>query len=51
MEKSIVLSYKLYLGEGLMLTIIKSVHTPIPTRGNKEHPGNFPNKSVSSPFN
>ena len=28
----------------------KSVHHPIPTRGNKEHPRNFQNKSVSSPF-
>ena len=29
----------------------KSVHHVIPTCGNKEHPGNFQNKSVSSPFN
>ena len=29
----------------------KSVHHPIPTRGNMEHPSNFQNKSVSSPFN
>ena len=29
----------------------KSVHQPIPTRENKEHPGNFQNKSVSSTFN
>ena len=28
-----------------------SVHLPIPTHGNREHPGNFQNKSVSSPFN
>ena len=26
----------------------KSVHHPIPTRGNKEYPGKFQNKSVSS---
>ena len=29
----------------------KSVHQPIPIRENKEHPGNFQNKSVSSTFN
>ena len=29
----------------------KSVHHPIPTRGNREHPGNFQNKSVSCLFN
>ena len=29
----------------------KIVHHPIPTRGNKEHPANFQNKSVSSPLN
>ena len=29
----------------------KSVHQPIPTRENREHPGNFQNKSVSSAFN
>ena len=29
----------------------KSVHQPIPTRENWEHPGNFQNKSVSSAFN
>ena len=28
----------------------KSVHHPIPTRENREHPGNFQNKSVSSAF-
>ena len=31
-----------------MLTVIKVL---IPTQGIKEHPGNFQNKSVSSPFN
>ena len=29
----------------------KSVHHPIPTQGNREHPGNFQNKSASSSFN
>ena len=29
----------------------KSVHQPIPTRENWEHPGNFQNKSGSSAFN
>ena len=29
----------------------KSVHHPIPTRGNREHTGDFQNKSVSSRFN
>ena len=29
----------------------KSVHHPIPTPDNREHFGNFQNKSVSSPFN
>ena len=28
----------------------KSVHEPIPTRENREHPGNFQNESVSFPF-
>ena len=28
----------------------KIVHHPIPTGGNREHPGNFQNKSVSSAF-
>ena len=29
----------------------KSVHQPIPTRENREHPGNFQSESVSSAFN
>ena len=29
----------------------KRAHHPIPTQGNREHPGNFQNKSVSFPFN
>ena len=28
----------------------KSVHQAIPTRENREHPGNLQSKSVSSPF-
>ena len=28
----------------------KNVHHPIPTRGNREYPGNFQNKSISSPI-
>ena len=49
--KSIDLSYKLSLTCGGNVNYNKSVHHPIPTRGNKEHLGNFQNKSVSSPFN
>ena len=48
--KSIDLSYKLSLTCGGNVSYYKSVHHPIPTRGNREHPGNFQNKSVSSPF-
>ena len=33
------------------LACIISVHQPIPARENKEHPGNFQNKSVGSAFN
>ena len=29
----------------------KRFYHPIPTRGNREHPVNFQNKSISSPFN
>ena len=29
----------------------KSVHQPIPTRENREHPGNLQSESVSSDFN
>ena len=39
-----ILSYLLHVG--LML---KSVHHPIPTRGNGENPRNFQKESVSSP--
>ena len=51
MGKSIVLSYKLSMGRGGNVNYYKSVHHPIPTRGKREHPGNFQNKSVSSPLN
>ena len=49
--KSIDLSHELSLTCGGNVNYYKSVHHPIPTRGNREHPGNFQNKSVSSPFN
>ena len=52
--KSIDLSSKLSLkcggGGGGNVNYYKSVHSPIPTSGNREHSGNFRNKSVSSPF-
>ena len=35
---------------GSNVNYYKSVHHPIPTRGNREHPRNSQNKSVSSPF-
>ena len=49
--KSINLSSKLSLTCGDNFNYSKSVHHPIPTRGSREHPGNFQNRSVSSPFN
>ena len=51
MGKSKVLSYKLSMGRGGNVNYYKRVHHPIPTRGKREHPGNFQNKSVSSPLN
>ena len=39
-----------YIGEGND-SYYKIVHYPIPTCGNKDHPGNFQKKSVSPPFN
>ena len=48
--KSIDLSIKYLLHFWRNVNYYKSVHHPIPTRGNREHPGNFQNKSVSSPF-
>ena len=47
--KSIDLSSKLSLTFGGNLNYCKVVHHLIPTRGNREHPGNFQNKG-SSPF-
>ena len=38
-------------GGGSNVNYYKTVHHLIPTQGNREHPGNFQNKSVSSPFN
>ena len=50
-RKSIDLSYKLSLICGGNVNHYKGVYHPIPTRENREHPGNFQNKSVSSAFN
>ena len=41
------MNYLLHVG---VMLYYKSVHHPIPTRENREHPGNFQNKSVSSAF-
>ena len=49
--KSIDLSYELSLKCGGNVNYYKSVRHPIPARENREHPGNFQNKSVSSAFN
>ena len=48
---SIILSSKLSLTCGSNVNYYKSVHHPIPTRENREHPGNFQNESVGSAFN
>ena len=45
------LSHELYLTCGSNINYYKSVHQPILTRENREHPGNFQNKSVSSAIN
>ena len=47
--QSIDLSYELSLTYGNRISV--AVHHPIPTRENKEHPGNFQSRSVSSAFN
>ena len=47
--KSIDLSYELTCGGNV--NCCKSVHHPIPTRENTEHPSNFQSKCVSSAFN
>ena len=49
--KNIDLSDELSLICGGHVNYYKSVHLPIPTRETREHPGNFQDKSVSSPFN
>ena len=49
--KSIDLSHELSLTCGGNVNYYKSVHQSIPTRENREHPGNFQNESVSSAFN
>ena len=46
-----LISHELSLTCGGNVNYYKSVHHPIPTRENREHPGNFQNKSVSSAFN
>ena len=48
--KSTDLFYKLSLTCGDNVSYCKSVHHSIPTSENREHPGNFENKSVSSTF-
>ena len=48
--KSIDLSYELSFTCGVNVNYYKSVHHPIPTRENREHPENFQNKSLSSAF-
>ena len=50
-RKSIDLSPKLSLTCGGNDNYYKSVHHPIPTRGNRGHLSNFQNKSISPPFN
>ena len=49
--KNIDLSYEISPTCGCNVNYYKSVHYPIPIHENKEHPGNFINKSVSSRFN
>ena len=49
--KSIDLFYELSLTCGGNVNYYKSVYHPIPSRENREHPGNFRNKSASSAFN
>ena len=49
--KSIDLSHGLSLTCGDNVNHYKSVSHPIPTSENREHPGNFQNKLVSSAFN
>ena len=39
--KRIDLSYEVSLTNGVNISYYKSVHHPVPTRENGEHPGNF----------
>ena len=48
--KSIDLFHELSLTCGGNVNYSKSVHQPIPTCENREHPGDFQNESVSSAF-
>ena len=50
-RKSIDLSHELSLTFRGNVNYYTSVHQPIPTHKNKEHPGNFQSESVSSAFN
>ena len=45
------ISHELSLTCGGNVNDYKSIHQPIPTRENKEYPGNFQSESVSSTFN
>ena len=45
------LSYELSLTCGHNVNYYKSVHHPVPTCENRQHPCNFQNKSVSSDYN
>ena len=48
--KNIGLSYELSFTCGRNVNYYKSVHHHIPTRVNREHSGNFQNKSGTSAF-
>ena len=49
--KTTDLSHEISLTRGGNVNYYKSVHKPIPTHENREHPGNFQSRSVSSAFN
>ena len=49
--KCIDVSYKLSLARGDNVNYYKRVHHPFLTRENREHLGNFQNKSLNSAFN
>ena len=48
--KNIDLYYKLSLTYGGNVNYYKSAHKPLPTCGNRVHPDNFQNKSITPPF-